>query len=292
MAVLKKIITVLIFCGSWVLGNRGMMPFDPRVQIFEPKQRAMIAWNGAEEILLLTTDLRASDSTMVLEVLPVPGEPEVKKGDLETFRRATDLINRKLPVPVPGKGGRTAEGAVLPGGEVTFQAQIGAHDVSVTHLLDGPGFVSWVLDYLKTRGVEEDIVTSRMRALVEEYIAEGFEWFVFDVVALGPETVTSEPLQYRFKTRRLFYPLKITSTAAGATSVELLILTPRLLSRFPGVPTESIELRHEPVTVTREELRFLNEAMFELMGDCPESRLRIWQLHGDLGAFDRDLIAH
>ncbi|MBE0433550.1 DUF2330 domain-containing protein [candidate division WOR-3 bacterium] len=292
MKVSNKIIALSIIFSSWGLGNRGMMPFNPQVQIFEPNQRAMIAWNGSEQILLLSTDLHASDSTMVLEVLPVPGEPEVKKGDLETFRKATELINRKLQAQQPTKGYRTSEGVVVPSGEVTFHAKIGAHDISVTRLFDAPGFVDWVLNYLRTRGVDEDIVTPRMRGLIDEYIAEGFEWFVFDVVSLGEATVTSEPLQYRFKTRKLFYPLKITSTGAGSTSIELLILTPRLLSRFPGVPIESIELKHEPVTITREELKELNSEMHELMDDCPEVRLRIWQLEGSLKSFDRDLIAH
>ena len=289
---LRKIMVLGVFCGSWVLGNRGLMPFDPGIQVFEPNQRAMIAWNGAEEILLLSTDLHASDSTMVLEVLPVPAEPQVQKGDLETFRRATELINRKIGARTLGKGGRTAGGVVLPGGEVTYHAQIGAHDVSVTHLLDGPGFVAWVVDYLKTRGVAGEIVTARMRALIDEYIADGFEWFVFDVVALGPQTVTSEPIQYRFKTQRLFYPLKITSTAAGATSIELLVLTPRLLSRFPELSIERVRLQHEPVILTREELRELDKGMFELLDDRAETRLRIWHLQGELEAFDRDLVAY
>jgi len=48
--------------------NRGMIPINPNVKIFEPNQRAMIAWNGDEEILLLSTDVSASESTLVLEV--------------------------------------------------------------------------------------------------------------------------------------------------------------------------------------------------------------------------------
>lgn len=67
--------------------------------------------NGQEEILLLPTDLRASEATEVLEVIPLPSEPEVKKGDVEVFRRATTLINKKLrygmtiPEPMKEVGG-------------------------------------------------------------------------------------------------------------------------------------------------------------------------------------------
>jgi hypothetical protein len=292
---MKKITLITLFCILFPLSlsfaNRGLIPVNPNVRIFEPNQRAMIAWTGNEEILLLSTDLHASDSTMVLEVLPLPGEPEVKKGDLETFRRATELINQKLYQAKAGKGRVMSEGVVVPSGEVTFHKKIGAHDVSVTHLLDTQGFVDWVITYLEGLGLEGDIVSSEMKELIEEYISDDFEWFVFDVVTLGKETVTNEPIQYRFKTKYLFYPLKITSTAEGATSIELLILTPRLLSRFPSLPIDRIRLKHDPISIVREELAELNEDMHELLKGFERMKLRIWEIQGDLKAFDADLLA-
>ncbi|MBN1607417.1 MAG: hypothetical protein JW940_12335, partial [Polyangiaceae bacterium] len=102
--------------------DRGSIPFKPHVQVFEPTQRAMLAWSGQEEILLLTTDLNASEPTKILEVMPFPSEPKVKKGDTETFRRATDLINTKLAMPRPTgrNGGRSRSApAHKPGGEIT-----------------------------------------------------------------------------------------------------------------------------------------------------------------------------
>jgi len=47
------------------VADRGSIPFKPHVQVFEPNQRAMIAWDGHEEILLLSTDLSASEPTKV-----------------------------------------------------------------------------------------------------------------------------------------------------------------------------------------------------------------------------------
>ena len=281
----------ILFPFSLNFANRGMIPVNPNVTIFEPNQRAMIAWTGTEEILLLSTDLHASDSTMVIEVLPLPAEPEVKKGDLETFRRATDLINKKLYYGEAGKGRVMSEGVIVPSGEVTFHEKIGAHDISVTHLLDAEGFVDWVIGYLEDLGVEGDVVSSERKQLIEEYIAEDFEWFVFDVITLGKETVTNEPIQYRFKTRRLFYPLKITSTAEGMTSIELLILTPRLLSRFPSLPIERISLKHDPISISRVELAELDEDMYDLLKGFERMKLRIWEIRGLLWTFGRDLLA-
>ena len=90
---------VLICIHIHLYADRGSVPFEPHVQIFEPNQRALIAWNGSEEILLLTTDLYASESTKILEVLPLPSEPVVEEGNIEVFRKATELINEKLAVP-------------------------------------------------------------------------------------------------------------------------------------------------------------------------------------------------
>ena len=78
---------ILALAACCVHADRGSIPFDPGVRIFEPNQRAMIAWNGQEEILLLSTDLRASQPTKVLEVIPLPAEPEVKKGDRVLFSK-------------------------------------------------------------------------------------------------------------------------------------------------------------------------------------------------------------
>jgi hypothetical protein len=270
-----------------------MIPVNSHVQIFEPNQRAMIAWNGDEEILLLSTDVSASESTMVLEVLPLPAEPEVKKGDLETFRKATNLINSKLRHAFElGKRNGGKGKPPPPGGEVTFHKKIGAHEISVTHLLNANGFIDWVKDYLKSLGIEKDVISEEMKELIEEYIKEKFVWFVFDVITLKQETVTNEPIQYHFRTKSLFYPLKITSTGEGDTSIELLILTPRLLQNFPGLPFRRVRLRHDPITITDYELKDLNEDMYKLLDDYQKLKLRIWEIKGELNEFDADLIAY
>lgn len=288
-----NIVTVLIFllCISLGFCNRGMIPVNPDVKIFEPKQRAMLAWDGNEEILLLSTDLSASESTMVIEVLPLPSEPQVKKGDLETFRRAISLINSKIRTAALARTGELSKGVKHPSGEITFHKKIGSHDISVTHLLDANGFVEWVKDYLKSIDIEHEVISDEMRILIEEYIEDSFEWFVFDVVTLSEEIVTNEPIQYTFRTKSLFYPLKITRTSEGNTSIELIILTPRLLAKFPSLPIHRISLEHEPITITNEELKYLNEDMFELLGDYKQMRLRIWKIEGELKKFDKDLIA-
>ncbi len=286
------LILYLVFGISGSFADRGMIPVNPNARIFEPIQRAMIAWNGEEEILLLSTDVSATESTMVLEVLPLPSEPKVKKGALETFQKAVALINSKLTKPKTLSRGEAEAAIKTPGGEVTFHKKIGAHDISVTHLLNAGSFVDWVRGYLKSIGVEKDVISGEMKKLIEEYIENDFAWFVFDVISLSEETVTNEPIQYHFGTERLFYPLKITNTGEGDTSIELLILTPRLLRNFPGLPITRVQLKHDPITITNHELKMLNKDMYDLLGTLERLKLRIWGIEGDLKSFDKDLLAY
>jgi hypothetical protein len=289
----RTLVLLLAVTCSTAYADRGSIPFRPGIRIFEPKQRAMIAWNGKEEILLLSTDLRASEATEVLEVLPLPSEPKVKKGDVEVFRRATTLINKKLrrQLKLSRAGVQTRGLRGGPAGEVTFHEKIGAHDVSVTRVLNEDGFIEWVENYLRSVGVTNPTVPAPMKEVVAEYLKEKFSWFVFDVVSLEEETRTNDAIQYRFATESLFYPLKITRTQEGQTSIDLLVLTPRLLSSFPGIPTERVRLLHAPVTITSMELRSLSEEMDRLLGSRDTMKLRIWQISGKLSSFDRDLIA-
>jgi len=272
--------------------DRGLISLTPGVRLFEPNQRAIIAWNGHEEILVLSTDLRASRPTKVLEILPLPAEPAVKKGDPEVFKKATALINSRRPTirhqvmgAVPG--GRS-DG---PAGEVTFHERIGAHDVSVTHALDGEAFFDWAEDYLRSLGADTPMVPPSMRFDIRKYIEAGYTWFVYDVVEVAETIQTIDPIQYRFKSDSVFYPLKITRTHDNRTRIELLILTPELLSEFPALPRDRVHLPHEPITITQHELRDLNAEMDGLLGHRPNMKLRIWNILGRGKPFRRDLVA-
>lgn len=272
--------------------DRGSIPYRPDVSIFEPNQRAMIAWNGEEEILLLSTEVSASAKTEVLEVLPLPAEPEVKKGDIKTFERATKLIYQKLKMQeVFALGRGTITGKDASAGEVTFEAQIGAHHVSVVKVLKMDDFVQWVIEFLKDKGVKETQMSEGFRQLIEVYLKDKYHWFVFDVIKVSEEAEAVEPLQYTFKTNQLFYPLRITSLAKGKTIIDIIVLTPKLLSKFPALSVKRINLRHEPVEITQAELKGINEDMTKLLEGRGKCMLRIWRCQGKLAEFEQDLLA-
>lgn len=293
---MKKCLIVLCVCMVMMIqpadADRGSIPFKSRVKIFEPAQRAMIAWNGHEEVLILSTDMSASESTKVLEVLPLPSEPVVKKGDIDVFPKAVALINQKLE-----KAGRKATlertrsgGAETPTAEVTFHKMIGTHDISVTHVLDKAGFIQWVDQYLTSLHVENPAIPEPLSNVITEYLHDGFAWFVFDVITLDEDSQTNEAIQYRFESDMLYYPLRITRTEEGRTTIQLFILTSGLLQAVPEQSYNQLQLLHRPVEVTLDELRDLDEELADVL-EYPEStQLRIWEIHDMLSAFQKDLM--
>ena len=114
----------------------------------------------------------------------------------------------------------------------------------------------------------------------------------FDVVSLESKFKTLEALQYRFATPAMFYPVKISRANEGETSMELLVLTPKMLATFSGIPRSQIQLRHEPVSLTSADVRSLDKDIAGLIGQTVEDvNLRIWVVSGDFASFDRDIIA-
>lgn len=288
-----KMFIILICTAGVVLSDRGSISFRPKIKIFEPKQRALIGWDGKEEILLLSTDLRASEPTKVLEVLPLPSEPVVVKGDVEVFKKATHLINKKTN-PDLGKRSKSRgakKGALHKAGEITFHKKIGAHDIAVAHVLNNKGFIQWVENYLKKNNVETPVIPKEIKDVISDYINDGFSWFAFDVIELDTIPKTNDAIQYRFKSKYLYYPLRITKAENGHTSIKLLILTPKLLVTHRDKSYKKIKLLHSPIDINLVELKSISEDIANLLGNPENMKLRIWEINGDLKSFNRDLMA-
>jgi hypothetical protein len=281
---------LFIVLASVAIADRGSIPYQPGVKIFEPNQKALIAWDGEEEILILSTDLRASSPTRVLEVLPLPARPEVKKGSVDSFRKAVQLINTSEASSMTrSKGGIITRS---PAGQVVERKRIGAHNIAVVQVLDPKRFTHWVQESLQKDGAQQKTIPAVLSRSVQEYIDDGFTWFVFDTVDLGSETVSQDAIIYRFSTDKLYYPLRISRTDEGETDITLIILTPKMLSEFPGLPIKEIGLEHEPVTIGQSDLKMIDEDIAALLRGSPELKLRIWKLRGRLDSFHQDLLAH
>jgi hypothetical protein len=273
----------VLLTAQTALAGGGVIPIVPGVKIYEPAQRAVIAFDGKEEILLLSSDLKASEATKVLEVIPFPSKPTVTRGDVEIYNRAVRLINERLATPKVGDrrpAKRVAE-------EATFHKKIGATDITVMRVDDAKTFVARAQELLTAAGADDPTVTLAMRRVVEEYLRDGFKWFAFNIIELDDKIVTKEAIQYRFATKKLYYPLRLDRSKTGLTAVHLVLVSPRLVA-LPNLDPAKMKLMHDPVDIFESELAELDKEIHKLLpGEA--NKIRLWEIKARLSSFRRDV---
>jgi hypothetical protein len=115
-----------------------------------------------------------------------------------------------------------------------------------------------------------DMIYSRVRSLLDPYLAEGVTWFVLCVVPLSPEPKPRRPLQVRFRTPHLFYPLRVARRVEGYTRTQMLSFVPQALRWACSPELETVELFTEAGYVgfnrSRDDLAWVKEEMADLLG--------------------------
>ncbi len=266
--------------------------FDPlKVSVFEPKQRALILWNGEEEILLLSTDQRATRASAVLEVIPLPAEPQVRLGSFETFKNAQKLVVQKRMWACAHGGARAGAVPVPPeAGRITFHAKLGVHDLTVAQVLDAGHFVEFVQKHLHEHYQTPDApIDPRFVKVIESYLDAGFRWFTFDSIDLNEKLQSRDPVEYRFKSDKVYYPLRISTLEQGRTELDLLVFTANGVSRFEGVSAAELN-REEPLPVTPAEVGGIEPTWQEFFGDDHELVMDQWTIEGESSKLVRDVL--
>jgi hypothetical protein len=110
--------------------------------------------------------------------------------------------------------------------EIKLSQQIGLHDVTVIKINELSDFTQWVRAFFSKKGIKVTNNLSRFYEIAQEYVNRGIHYFVFDYVALKTETQSIEPLIYRFKTHKMYYPLKTSNVVGGKGLVELIVISP------------------------------------------------------------------
>ena len=216
------------FCFPVAYADRGMIPVTPDVSVYEPGQKAIVAWNGQEEILILSTDVSASSETVVLEILPLPSRPVVEAASFQTFQTIQDMIWTE---GVNLKAFSTYLDARSGSVEVLFHEQIGAHNITVVEASIASALVDWANSFLLASGVDHEITLQNFESVVEDYMSRGFRHYVLDIITFSPAERSVDPILYRFDSSTLYYPLLITSPVGGDGEITLFTLTEGKLTR-------------------------------------------------------------
>ncbi|RLI20944.1 hypothetical protein DRO54_05035 [Candidatus Bathyarchaeota archaeon] len=211
----------LLVIGAYfplVHADRGMIPVVPDVSVYEPGQKAIIAWNGQTEIMILSTDVFASNETTVLEVLPLPSSPEVEAASFDSFEEIQRLIWREGISQFAYKSYEEARGGSI---EIVFHEQIGSHNLTVVKASDVQELVEWMSGLL----AGQEIALSDYEEAINHYMERGFRYYVLDLITITPEERSVNPILYKFTSYFLYYPLVISSPIGGESRITLFLLT-------------------------------------------------------------------
>ena len=274
-----------------VHGDRGGLPIVPGVSIYEPGQKGIVGWNGNEEILILSTDVSASEQTMVLEILPLPSKPEIGLGSFQSFQAIQEMIwaeavNRFLFLSSDAARGNSVE--------VVFHEEIGAHNITVVIADDATALVNWANAFLLSSGVDQNITLGKFQSAVEDYVSRGFRYYALDLVTVQAEERSMDPIVYRFNCSTLYYPLLITSPVGGGGKITLFLLTENKLEnvRYPMnlayYQTSQTVWRPVQFLLSTGELSKVDLRLSELLPDG--GWLTVLTYQGDLGSLKTDVM--
>ncbi|MBN1590721.1 MAG: hypothetical protein JW888_14505 [Pirellulales bacterium] len=276
--------------GTQISINGSMMPmptqFSAAGKSFsfnEPRQNAVIAWNGKEQILILSTDENSNvaGGGAALSVLPLPGKPiSILPASTKAFDDATAMIKRKLS--------RVAKGTMM------LEAKIGTHNIFVWKLDSPDDFANQVRAYIKEKydGKADALVTDETEKVIRLYFAQGFRYFAFDLAFMTEKPETKVAIAYRFESPYAYYPLVVSRIGgAGKTRVTLAVFTPGMLHNFKGLPHQQINVfGDKSVDLTAADVEPIDAEMAKLMGDGT-FKGRIFEISGNINQFQGDVMA-
>ncbi len=209
-------------------GGSAYLPISDRyVYLSESRQTVIAAWNGTEEVLILTAEPASSRETKVIRFIPFPTKPTVEDVPSAILDRIQKLIARNAPkIGVFVDGRRTNKSAVI-GIDLMIETKLGPHNIAVVKIESTEAFDQWITDYLKKQGIKDPAPdTGRYKAVVNDYLARNIKYFVFDVVTVPEKPTAINPLAFTFETDSLFVPFVISSRNSGSPQVDLFLVTP------------------------------------------------------------------
>lgn len=205
-----------------VYADRGLIPIEPDVSVYEPGQKAILAWNGQEEIMILSTDVTSSQETLVLEILPLPSKPTVEAASFQAFEEIQSQIwSESIWMGYYGSDNQARSGSV----ELIFHDEIGAHNITVVKASDTSELGDWMTSFVENSGVNDTVSLGSFESVIEDYMNRGFRYYVLDLITVSSEERSVDPILYRFNSDFLYYPLVITSPVGGDTKITLFVLT-------------------------------------------------------------------
>lgn len=265
-----------------------MIALLPEVTLNEAAQNAIVAWNGKEEVLMLTTDLSSSSNVNVLEILPLPSNPKkIEEASMDSFKKFIKIFNERAKSAGAMTGERTL--GLGPTGEgyrgivITFSANLGAHNITVVEVNVQDDFIRWAENFTAGMGVKIN-VSIEMNYTIGKILRSGIKYFVFDIVSLTQEKKTINPILYRFDTEYLYYPIEITSISLPKnnepTELNIFLITKGQVDDTTPIKRCRFERGagfYQYVIFTKEELKKVSKEIADLFGSYAFAAHIFWK---------------
>ncbi len=277
-----------------VAADMGFVP-PGGVSVYEPGQKAIVAWNGEREVLILSVDIQASENSWALELLPLPSRPDdPENGSFDSFLKVQDLLNAYMFNVYTEKEGSVPLDAE--NFEVVFQENIGAHSIVIVRASSASQLVDFSENLLENKGLTQEVSWENLENLVAGYLERDINYWVLDLIDLSDYLKSREPIIYTFESDYLYFPLEISSLASGETEITLFTLTEDSLDageiENAGFSIASFAAGGENVLVEIEvdenDLNQISPKVAELFEGG--ARLTTLTYEGPLGDLKRDLI--
>jgi hypothetical protein len=198
----------LFFLSNLAFADRISFVENPEEVMYEPHQRAIVAWNGSVEKLVLSTTLSQPNPGVRVEFLPLPSSTlQINLYDAKVFERLSALAAKK-GVDLRAFDEKSATSSLL--GEPNVQ-----HFDTTDELLN------FLADQCNT-------VDTRVINVIDDYMRRNNHDFIVDDVYVTSEAQNFPLIAQEFKSPRLYYPLQDSSVnQTGNTTIDLLVISPK-----------------------------------------------------------------
>lgn len=284
--------------------NGGVWIWPPNIYVNQTDQNAIIAWNGQEEILILSTNwekITDNQQATLLKVVPLPSEPsEIKEGETEIFDKLVEILNTKIDAMQTmntGKGIDSAAPTTAPGVQIVFQKIIGAHDVTVVKVNKEEDFSKWVDNFATEKNLEKKQISVEFKNGLLNYLKRGINYFVFDIANLDETKTTVKPLIYEFPSNYFYFPMLVSGVseiANSQTRVNLFLIFNEDLKLPEQIWHETYKYNYwvnddrADIKLTNDELKSVSEDLSSLFS--ANIVVRRLALSGKLSQINKDLM--
>ena len=289
------IFSILLF-PSLLFADMGMVIWPPKVHLDQSAQNAIVAWDGQEEIIILSVDVESDATATALRILPLPSNPsEIKEGSFDSFEKLVEIMNKKIEV-IRAEFRALGEEATAPtpGVEITFHEKIGAHDVTVVKVNDADYFINWIGNFAIEKGLEVKQISEGFKKGVENYLKRDLKYFVFDIIEIKKGEESINPLIYRFESDYFYYPMLISGISEIAESKGTINVFVIAENEIPETPFHQFGFGWWGVGVeielTQEELGEVNEDIAGLFSSG--AKVRKISYHGNLNIIKKDFMIY